>query len=181
VPTFVALIRAINLGTNRRVGMADLRAGLEEAGYDDVATHLQSGNVVLRGGRRGSAAVAKSIEGVIRRDFGFDADVIVRSAAELTTVIKANPFLKPRVDPSTLHVAFLKSAPTAAAVRKVGATDFGRDQFAIKGVEVYLRYHAGQARSRMSGTFFEKALGRPATIRTWNVVTKLGEIASGHG
>ena len=86
MPVFVALLRAINLGGQRRVGMADLRAALDDAGYDRVATHLQSGNVVLAHRSRTPAAVATSVEKILQTDFGLEVDVMVRSAAELTKI-----------------------------------------------------------------------------------------------
>ncbi len=182
MPVFVTLLRAINLGGQRRVGMADLRAALDDAGYDRVATHLQSGNVVLAHRSRTPAAVATSVEKILQTDFGLEVDVMVRSAAELTKITRANPWPRSRAGPATVQVAFLKAKPSAAAVRAVGKNDFGRDEFVVRGTEIYLRYANGVTQgSKMSGGYFERALGVRATTRTWKVVTKLQELATATG
>ena len=104
VAVFVALLRGINVGKHRRVAMADLRAALAEAGYADVTTHLQSGNVILETRQRGPDAVARSIEKTLRTGLDLDIDVIVRRASDLAKVAKNNPFLGSGTDPATLHV-----------------------------------------------------------------------------
>jgi uncharacterized protein (DUF1697 family) len=146
VATYVALVRAINLGKQRRVPMARLRAAFTDAGYEGVTTHLQSGNVVLASRARTSGSVAKAVEKVLRAEFALEVDVMVRSAGELDKVMKTNPFLRPGVSAATLHVAFLK-------------------------------YPNGVAGSKISPPLFERALGTPATVRTWRVVTRLRELA----
>jgi uncharacterized protein (DUF1697 family) len=179
VPVFVALLRAINLGSQRRVGMADLRAALEDAGYDRVATHLQSGNVVLTHGSRKPGAVATSIEKILQADFSLEVDVMVRAAAELTKITRSNPWRGSRSNSAAVHVAFLKSKPSTAAARAVSGDDFGRDEFVLRGTEIYLRYASGVTQgSTMSGGYFERALGTRSTTRTWKVVTKLQELAT---
>jgi uncharacterized protein (DUF1697 family) len=177
--TFVAFLRAINLGKVRRVPMADLRATLTEAGYSDVTTHLQSGNVVFASRARKPSAVADAVEALVQRDFGIDVDVMVRTGAELAKIADTNPLLRRRGGAANLYVAFLKSRPTAAATRALGGYDFGREEFALRGTELYLRYPDGVANSKMSTPLFERTLGTPGTVRTWKVVTRLVELSSG--
>ena len=85
--TFVALLRAINLGRVNRVPMGDLRVSLTDAGFTDVVTHLQSGNVVLGSAKRPPAAVANAVERLVEIEFGVDTDVVVRTAGEPTRSI----------------------------------------------------------------------------------------------
>jgi uncharacterized protein (DUF1697 family) len=177
VAVYVALLRGINVGKSRRVAMADLRAALDEAGYGEVTTHLQSGNVVLSARERSADAAGRALEDVLRERMDLDIDVIVRTAAQLEQALGANPLHGRGVDTKTLHVGFLKSKPKAAAARALDGADFGRDEFALVGRELYLRYPDGQGRSKMSGAFFERALATPMTVRNWAVVTKLAELA----
>jgi uncharacterized protein (DUF1697 family) len=179
VTTFAAFLRAINLGNQRRVPMADLRAALSDAGYTEVGTHLQSGNVVLSTGNRSSAAVERALEELVTRAFGFEAAVMVRSAGQLAKVTRNNPLLQRGGDTGGLHVAFLKSRPSAVAARALAGHEFGRDEFVLRGAELYLRYPDGVARSNMSPPLFERTLGTPATVRTWRVVTKVAELSRG--
>jgi len=179
VTTFVAFLRAINLGKHRRVPMADLRATLADAGYDEVTTHLQSGNAVFSSRTRSRDAVERALEKLVKRDFGIDVDVMARTAGELGKITKSNPLLQRPGDTASLHVAFLKSRPSTATARALAGYDFGRDEFVLRGAELYLRYPDGVARSKMSTTLFERTLGTPATVRTWKVVTRLVELSSG--
>jgi len=94
----IALLRGINVGKNKRIAMADLRRLLTDAGFSDVVTLLQSGNIVFTGAGSGAgsdtssdATNARRIERAIAEKYGFDVDVIVRSTAELAAAITANP------------------------------------------------------------------------------------------
>jgi uncharacterized protein (DUF1697 family) len=176
---FVALLRAINLGRVNRVPMRDLRVALTDAGFSDVTTHLQSGNVVLASTKRTPTAVATAVEKLVRAEFGVDTDVIVRTAGALAKIARANPLARRGADPGMLHVAFLKARPTAAAKRALTGRTFGDDEFVVQGAEVYLRYPHGVAGSKMSTPVFEGVLGTRATVRTWKVVTRLEELAAG--
>ena len=164
---YVALIRGINLGPARRVKMAGLRAALQDAGYDDVRTYLQSGNVVLRTDND-AAAVAQDVAAAT----GLDADVMVRTAAEIAAVVEHNPF--PQVDDGKkLHVAFLTGEP-ALPDRQA----FAPEDFALRGRELYIWLPDGMARSPLMKALTERAMGGSATVRNWNTVTALHEMAS---
>lgn len=82
----VALLRAINLGSRRKVPMARLRELLEAAGYEDVVTYVQSGNVVLTS-RKGPESVERDLRKRLSEEFGFDIPVIVRSREQLQAVV----------------------------------------------------------------------------------------------
>ena len=91
---FLALLRAINLGRVNRVPMGDLRAALADAGFTDVVTHLQSGNVVLGSTKRSPAAVATAVERLVETEFGVDTDVVVRTAGELAKIAGKHPLAR---------------------------------------------------------------------------------------
>src|SRR4051795_10607232 len=121
--TWVALLRAVNLGATNKVAMADLRTALTSLGYDDVRTHLQSGNVIFSGrGRATAATVERKVAATIASEFGLDVKVLVRSEAELAKIVAANPFVRRNVDPKQLHTVFLSGAPAA---RKRSSVDRG--------------------------------------------------------
>jgi uncharacterized protein (DUF1697 family) len=175
---YVALLRGVNVGKHHRVSMAAVRDTLAQAGFAGVTTHIQTGNLLLESRRRGPAAIGRSIEDALRKGLDIDVDVIVRTAAELSELARANPFLARGADPATLHVAFLKTRPPADAARQVTDVRFGDDEFELRGEEIYLRYAHGLGRSKMNPAFFERVLRTPATVRNWNVVTRLLELAS---
>jgi uncharacterized protein (DUF1697 family) len=177
VTTFVAFLRAVNVGGNNQVSMAKLRALLESLGYTGVTTYIQSGNIVLDGKERTSAALVPKIEAAIAGDFGLSIDVVVRSERELTTVIESNPFLRRVPDPSKLHVAFLNQPPDRARVVTLDPARFVPDEFAVGAREVYLHCPDGFGRSKLPTALVAK-LAAPATVRNWNTVTKLAELAA---
>jgi len=175
---FVAFLRAINLGRVNRVPMGDLRVALTDAGFTDVVTHLQSGNVVLGSTKRSPAAVATAMERLVEAEFGVDTDVMVRTAGELAKISAKHLIARRGTDSAVLHVAFLKARPAAAAKRAFTGRTFGDDEFMIRDTEVYLRYPHGVAASKMNIALFQGGLGTPATVRTWKVVTRLNELAT---
>jgi uncharacterized protein (DUF1697 family) len=152
--------------------MADLRACVEAAGYEDVATHIQTGNVLFRTAARSAEKVAVAFEKAVEADLGFATAVMIRTASQLTAALDANPF--PDADPKALHIAFLREAP-AATVEALTAPD-GPDELEVIGREVHLHYPDGMGRSKMSGAWIEKRLGVPATARNRTVVTAIRDL-----
>jgi uncharacterized protein (DUF1697 family) len=106
---WVALLRAVNLGTRNKVPMPKLRSLLAEAGYGHVRTYIASGNVLLDGPRSGTT-VARELERIVADEFGVDTTVIVRKPAELAALVGEHPFGR---DTSRSHVVFLAGRPTA--------------------------------------------------------------------
>ena len=174
---FVALLRAINLGRVNRVPMGDLRVALTDAGFTDVATHLQSGNVVLGSTKRSPSAVATAVQRLVSAEFAVDIDVMVRTAGDLAKIAAKHPLAPRRADAGPLHVAFLKARPGPAARRAFSGRTFGDDELVIRDTEVYLRYPKGVAASKMNAALIQGGLGTPVTVRTWKVVTRLDELA----
>src|SRR3989442_3526921 len=98
----IALLRGVNVGGNKRVEMARLRALLEELGYRDVRTYVNSGNVVFSGPRRSE----EHLEAEIAQTFGFEVPVVLRTRDELADVVQANPLRDVASDPAKHLVAF---------------------------------------------------------------------------
>jgi uncharacterized protein (DUF1697 family) len=173
VPTYVALLRAINLGARNKVSMADLRRLVEATGAEDVTTYVQSGNVVLRSSVRSASTLERALEKQIREDLGLDVRVLVRTAAELAGIAAGNPF----GDPAKAYVTFLAEKPDAQRVRDLDPERSPPDEFRVVGREIYLHCPNGYGPSKLSNAYFEKQLGVAATTRNWRTVTKLAELA----
>jgi uncharacterized protein (DUF1697 family) len=173
----VALLRGINLGSRRRVAMADLRELVESLGYEDVRTHLQSGNVVFSS-TDDPADAARALERAIGERLGLSVDVIVRTAAELDDVVAANPLEGVADDGSRYFVAFLSGDADGEAVEALTAEDFSPDQLRARGRELYAWCPDGMRDSRLMRTITRGRLAPTATVRNWNTVTKLLEIAT---
>ena len=130
MPSYVAMLRGINVSGSKPVKMEALRASFEALGFKNVRTYVQSGNVVFEAKERAAAPLGPKIVARIKRDFGFDVPVLVLSAGELARIVDENPFVKQRgVDLTKLHVTFLASAPAAAGLKKMEGVSSGRDAF----------------------------------------------------
>ena len=173
----VALLRGINLGPRRRVPMAQLRTLLTGAGYADVRTYLQSGNVVL-GSRDSAAAVQQELAALISERFGFDVAVIVRGREQLAAVVDADPLRDVADDPKRYQVTFLASEPTADVAGRLRDLAAGSERVAIRGREIYTWHPDGVARSKLAVGVVAPALGPNATARNWTTVTTLLAMAS---
>jgi uncharacterized protein (DUF1697 family) len=178
VPTYVALLRGINLGSHNKVPMPKLRALVEGLGYRDVATYIQSGNVVLTT-TESAAKVGKAIHDAIDKEFGFDVAVVVRTSTQLKKVVDANPFAKKAKDDGHLHVIFLAAKPKADKVKALTSGDWGDEEVAVKGTEAYLHLPNGYGRAKLNNMLVEKKLGVATTTRNWRTTAKLLDLTSG--
>jgi uncharacterized protein (DUF1697 family) len=175
----VALLRGINVGGNKPIDMARLRRMVSDLGYTDVRTYLQSGNAVFTtpaGPARPSEAAAV-IETAVAGEFGVECRVIVRSARQLAAVMAADPLLDFLGNPSRHFVAFLDRPPQPEGVKRLTGEDYGEDELRIVDGHVYLWCPKGISSSRFARLNFDRILGAAVTMRNWNTVTKLAELA----
>lgn len=174
VTTYVALLRAINLGPTRKVAMADLVRCFGEAGCDNVKTYIQSGNVVFDSRSRSSKKLASDLERQVKDATGLDVPVILRTAAEMASVVERNPF--PGVEPTKLLVGFMAGDPPADAAVPVERATSAKEEFVISGREIYLHLPDGAGRSKVPPAL--ERIKTPVTARNWRTVTKLLEMAT---
>ncbi len=172
----IVLLRGVNLGSTNRVPMPKLRTALEEAGFEDVATYVQSGNVVLSSGDS-APQVARKCERVIKQEFGLAIPVVVRTRAQLAQIVKRNPLGKAAKNPKRYQVSFLEKKPTAALVRRLEEVAVPAEHVVAAGREIYAWHPEGVARSKLWAALAGKGLGVTATARNWTTVTKLLELA----
>jgi uncharacterized protein (DUF1697 family) len=168
----------VNVGGNNRVPMPWLRDAATDAGYDDVATYLQSGNLVLTSSKS-AAAVANDINALIRNGCGCDVDVMVRSRGQLADVINGNPFPEHAGEPKLLHVVFLSAKPSAAKVKALDVDEFVPERFKVRKTEIYTWHPNGFGRSKLATVPWAKRLGVSGTDRNWRTVTTLLEMLDG--
>lgn len=175
MPRLIVLLRGVNLGSHKRVKMADLRDVLTRAGYEDVRTLVNSGNVVMTS-RKKPETVETEVAKLIADELGVDTSVMVRTRDELADVIDRCPYPEADERPKHVHVAFLKGDVDEARVAKLQAADFGEDAFEISGRELFAWHPNGLGRSELA-VALNKGVGAEATSRNWNTVTKLLKMA----
>jgi uncharacterized protein (DUF1697 family) len=173
---YVAMLRGINLGPNRRVPMAELRALLTEAGYEGVRTYVQSGNIVLSSEQK-SADLEQEIGELISQRFGFDVPVVVRTRDELAAVVAADPLGEVADNHKRYQVSFLTDPLSEEMAERVRELAVEPEAVVIGGREVYAWHPAGVARSKLWNGLAGKGLGVTATARNWTTVTTLLEMA----
>jgi uncharacterized protein (DUF1697 family) len=171
------MLRGINLGSNRRVPMAELRALLTDAGYQDVATYVQSGNIVLSSDES-TATLESAVAALISEHFGFDVPVLGRSARELAAVLAHDPIPGAADDPKRYQVTFLATEPPDDVIAGLGERASETERVATHGRELYTWHPDGIARSKLATSLTARALGASATARNWTTVTTLAEMAS---
>jgi len=174
--THVALLRAINVGGRNGLPMSDLVGLCEAAGCRDVVTYIQSGNVAFRATEAVANKLPAALERAILKKAGIAVPVIVRDAAALAAVAKANPFLKAGADPGELHVGFLATAPDGARIAAVDPKRSPPDELVVRGGEVYFRFPKGAGQTKYTTTYLDSKLGTTITLRNWRTVGKLIEL-----
>jgi uncharacterized protein (DUF1697 family) len=172
MPTYVAFLRAINLGKNRKLPMAEVRSCLESAGYGEVATHIQTGNVLLRSPMRSREKVEAALEKVFAETAGFEVPTIVTSPTELASTYAAA--VEVGATAQRRYVTFLKHDPPADVVRQIDAWDAPGEGARVLGRAVHWWIDHPTAAARFSNASLERLTG-PATTRDLKVVAALVE------
>ena len=157
--------------------MPELRAALEEAGFKDVHTYHQSGNVVLERHAK-PESVARKVSAVIKDRLGLDIAVVVRTREELEQIVKRNPLGSVAKDPKRYQVTFLSKKVSAKVVRELEEIAAQEERVVAFGREVYAWHPKTIARSKLWSKLAGKTLGVTATSRNWATVEALLELAA---
>jgi uncharacterized protein (DUF1697 family) len=175
VTRYVALLRAVNLGSHKKISMPGLRELLAGLGYADVETYLQSGNAVFTAPSADAGEVAAAVEERLVAELGLDTEVILRTAEQLRDVVEHNP-LEVGDDPAKFSVWFLLRPPPEEWLSGLDLGKFAPEEMSARETELYLRLPNGTGRAKLP-----VALGRrlktPATMRNWRTVTNLLSLA----
>ena len=166
--TYIALLRAVNVGGTSKLPMTELRAMCERAGFDDVRTYIASGNALFTS-RLGEAQVKKRLEAELEGYAGRHIPILVRTAAQMRDVLERNPF--PESDRSGTVAIFLDAPPPADTLTTIrGRND---EELALGTREIYVDYKGGLGTSKL-----KIPAARDGTARNINTVAKLAELAS---
>lgn len=161
--TYIALLRAVNVGGTGKLPMLELRAMCESAGFQEVRTYIASGNVVLRSGSS-AVQVKAALEAALARYAGKPVGVLVRTVAEMAAIVAANPF--PGAAPNRAVVIFLDGAPPADTLETV--RHLKNEQIVPGRREIYVHYGEGMADSKLV-----IPAAKAGTARNMNTVARL--------
>jgi uncharacterized protein (DUF1697 family) len=174
----VALIRGINVGTAKRVGMAELRALVEGLGYGDVSTLLNSGNVIFSCPRSVRGDPGDRIERAMTATLGLSAKVIVMTGADVAVAVEGNPFGEIANNPSRLMVAVLREPAARSRLAAVTKQNWLPERIALGARVAYLWSPEGVQDSKLTKAV-AKALGDAVTTRNFATMTKLVALMGG--
>jgi len=174
--TYVALLRAINVGGKNKLPMKDLVQICEAAGCLKVSSYIQSGNVIFSASPKDAARLPTLITAQIEKQFGHKPPVILRTKDQLDDVFRNNPFLKTGAPEELLHVMFLANMPAPAAVEKLDPHRSPPDTFIVRGQEIYLNVPNGGGNTKLTNAYFDSKLATISTVRNWRTVGKLLEL-----
>ena len=173
--THVALLRGVNVGGRNRVPMADLRQLAAGLGWRDVATYVQSGNVLFTAEEADAGRLARALERAIAEHLHVRTRVVVLSRDELARVVADNPF-PGETNPRALHAVLSNEDPGEEALERLASAERrarakgGRDELRVVGRTVYLRTPDGLGNSEVAA---QLARLETSTARNWATVTKL--------
>lgn len=173
----IGLLRGINVGTAKRVAMSDLRALVEELGYGNVRTLLNSGNVVFDAAQKSKADPAARIEKALLERTGVSARVTVLSAREWESVIADNPLRVPEADASRFLVNLLRDPADRKLVAAIAKQNWAPDSIAIGSRAIYVHCTTGILESKLLAAV-QRALGDRTTARNWATMLKLQALAA---
>ena len=176
VARFVALLRGINVGGNTKVPMAELRALCGEIGLAEVATYIQSGNLLFSASGSASDEEAK-LEQAIESRFAIAVPVMVRAASDWPALVATNPFPEAaRDEPNRLMLCLSKEAPYRDAGHALQARARDGEQVRLVGEALWIHYPGGSGTSRLSPSLINSLVGSPVTARNWRTAVKLQQM-----
>lgn len=170
----LALLRGINVSGHNMIKMDALKKMLENMGFQNVETYIQSGNVFVDSDEENAASVGFKIKQEISKVFGHDVPVVMVSKSDLELCFKNNPYLKEKdCDTKKVYVAFISKELSPLAINDLKISNFKPDEAAIDASRIYIKYAVGAGKTKLDQKYIEKKINATATIRNWNTVTTL--------
>jgi uncharacterized protein (DUF1697 family) len=173
----IALLRGVNVGGNKKIAMADLKAMVEALGFTDVKTLLQSGNVAFEVGDRNDADLETLLDAEAEKRLGLTTRFIARDPKAWRAIIDANPMPDEALrEPSRFLVNVARETVTPEMLAAIRAVATPGEKVEAVDRQVYIYFGDGIADSKAAVVFGKKSLGLTATGRNWNTVMKIAEL-----
>jgi len=179
MPTRIALLRSVNVLGKNMIKMPELALAFEKAGFRNIRTYIQSGNVIFETGEDSGEVLATKIRELITKKFGLTIQAVVITPQELAGIVAQNPFVKkPGIDLSKQHVTFLDREADPEKAEKLLTYNYPPDEIILGNRAVYVHCPDGYGRTKYHNNFIEKKLAANATSRNWNTCLKLLEMCT---
>jgi uncharacterized protein (DUF1697 family) len=175
--THLILLRGINVSGHNMIKMETLKTTLENIGFQNVQTYIQSGNVFVDTDQENAASVGFQIKQEIFKVLGHEVPVVVIGKQDLEACFANNPYLKEKeLDLKKLYVAFVSIGLRSDSINDLKISQFKPDEASIDATRIYIKYAVGAGKTRFDQKYIEKKLNVTATIRNWNTITNLLKI-----
>lgn len=168
--TYVALLRGINVGGHKKVPMSELRGLLANAGFQNVQTYIQSGNVIFQSSKNASE-LETEIQKIILNHFGFEVPVIVKTNNELQTIFNRCPFSEEKKENS--YFILLSGIPNEHVIEKTQGIIYENEEVVIKNDCLYFYSSTGYGRTKFNMNIYERKLKVTGTARNYKTMVKL--------
>lgn len=177
MPTYIALLRGINVSGHKLIKMAELKKHFTNAGAVEVQTYIQSGNVVFDHRERSTAKLQAILERQLADKLGFGVSVFVKTVKEFSAIAAANPFDRGLPEfGKRMYVCFFEKPPKASAIATIQPQISDTERLVVEGPAGYVYYAGGLGRAKLTSAVIERKLGL-GTLRNWNTVTALLTLA----
>ena len=175
MPAVICLLRGVNVGGHNMIKMDVLRSICESLKLSNPQTYIQSGNVVFGAPDQDVPALAGRVESAIEKRCGFRPDVVLRTLAQMRSVVAQNPFAtREGMEPGKLLITFFDGD----AKEKIPLLKVANEELRLVGRELYAYFPIGLGQSKLSFAPFDRVPKIKWTGRNWNTVTKLVEMAA---
>jgi len=178
--TYIAMLRGINVSGQKKIKMADLKAYMEDLGFNRVETYIQSGNIIFETPLKNVIEIELIIQQKIANEYGFEVPTLVKTLEEMEYAIAHNPYQShPDKEIDRTYVTFLGEYPEASKVEswKNLAAKYMPEEYILDVKNIYFYSPNSYGKAKMNNNFFENKLKVMATTRNWKTVNKLAEMA----
>jgi uncharacterized protein (DUF1697 family) len=175
---YIAFLRGINVSGHKKIKMADLQSLLEDVGFQNVLTYIQSGNIVFKSAFQQPSKLENIISKTILDHYGFEVPVIVKKRSEIEGIMANNPFTDPKdIDENKVYFVLLKDKPKLEMIKSLSVRQFDNEEFVITPKCVYLKYALGAGKAKCNNNFIERKLKVDATSRNHRTLLKLLDLS----
>lgn len=174
---YAAFFRALNAGGYGLIKMQRLKELFDSAGFNNVNTYIQSGNIVFTSPEKNAALLEKKSEDILIKEMNYLSKTFIRNENEIFAVIKDNPFAHVQLSKElVLYYAFLSTEPGAPEQEYILSFNSETEQHSISGRGVYSLIAKNKSKTVYSGGWLEKKLKIPVTVRNWNTMLKINDM-----
>ena len=168
---YIALLKGINVSGHKKIPMIELRQLLNDSGFKNVQTYIQSGNVILDSALKDTSKLEQKIQKAIMASFGFDVSVIVKTPEQLQMIFDKCPFSQEKKEKA--YFTMLNSVPSKELVEEASQKKYPGEEFVILDDCIYLYADLGYGQAKYSNAYFERKLKTAATARNYKTMMKL--------